>query len=349
MRCLAALSATMVMACTNVVYGAENTREGPLSAGMVNPGYHAPPPWFKMSFLDIREDVEDAAASGRRVMLYFYQDGCPYCALLLEDNFSDREIGETTQAHFDTIAINIWGDREVTDFHGDPVSEKEFARRLKVMYTPTLLMLNEQGEVVLRLNGYLPPHKFRVALDYAGAKREASGPFNAYLEANSASEASGKLHIKPWYIRPPYRLADTLRDSGRPLLVLFEQKRCSACDELHMDVFRRAETRKLLRQFDIVLLDTWSDEPLQTPQGVDTNVRDWARELNIAYTPSQVFFDASGREVFRSEAYLKAFHIQSVLDYVASQAYLEQPEFQRFVEARADALRAQGIEVDLMD
>jgi hypothetical protein len=38
-----------------------------------------------------------------------------------------------------------------------------------------------------------------------------------------------------------------------------------------------------------------------------------------------------------------------VMDYVASGAYLEQPSFQRFIAARADALEAQGIHVDLMD
>ncbi len=41
-------------------------------------------------------------------------------------------------------------------------------------------------------------------------------------------------------------------------------------------------------------------------------------ELGIQYTPSLVFFDNVGREVFRTEAYLKGFHIQGALDYVAS-------------------------------
>jgi hypothetical protein len=61
-----------------------------------------------------------------------------------------------------------------------------------------------------------------------------------------------------------------------------------------------------------------------------------------------VLLDASGKEVFRLEAYLKAFHIQSALDYVASGSYLSQPNFQRYIEARAAALRAQGIVVDIM-
>jgi hypothetical protein len=59
-----------------------------------------------------------------------------------------------------------------------------------------------------------------------------------------------------------------------------------------------------------------------------------------------VFFD-EGTEVMRIEAMLKAFHVQSVLDYVASRAYREQPSFQRFIQGRADRLRERGVVVDL--
>ena len=61
------------------------------------------PAWFKESFLDIREDIAEATTTGRRVLLYFYQDGCPYCAKLLNDNFGNREIAEKTQQGFDVI------------------------------------------------------------------------------------------------------------------------------------------------------------------------------------------------------------------------------------------------------
>ncbi|MEW8385293.1 MAG: thioredoxin, partial [Candidatus Thiodiazotropha taylori] len=47
-----------------------------LEAGMVNPGFHDKPSWFKNSFLDLGEDIEEAAEEGKRVILYFHQDGC---------------------------------------------------------------------------------------------------------------------------------------------------------------------------------------------------------------------------------------------------------------------------------
>ena len=61
-----------------------------------------------------------------------------------------------------------------------------------------------------------------------------------------------------------------------------------------------------------------------------------------------VFFDADGDEVFRGEGWLRTFHVQSSMEYVVHGAYLKEKEFQRFVEHRADEMRKQGIEVDLL-
>ena len=303
------------------------------------------PDWFKESFLDIREDIAEAEAAGRRVLLYFYQDGCPYCKKLLETNLAQRDIVEAMRRHFDVIAINIWGDREVTGLNGETLSEKRFAEKLKVQYTPTLLFLDEAGKVVLRLNGYYPPDKFKVALDYVSGRHEKRQTIREFFASRQPPASSGRLHREAGYLQPPYRL-DSL-SSARPLLVLFEQKDCPPCDELHLDIFKRPESRELLKGFDIVLLDMWGKEPVVTPDGKSTTARDWAKALGVQYAPSMLFF-RNGREVFRAEAYLKAFHIQSALDYVASGAYLKQPNFQRFLQARAEALEAKGIHIDLM-
>ena len=165
--------------------------QGSLQAGMTNPGFEEKPAWFKQSFLDIREDVQEATHAGKRVMLYFYQDGCPYCKKLLEVNLADRDLSQRIRKGLDVIAINMWGDQEVTDFSGALVSEKIFAENLKVMFTPTLLFLNEQGEVVMRLNGYYPPHKFGAVVDYVAQKMEKEFDFPAILEESFAAGSNG--------------------------------------------------------------------------------------------------------------------------------------------------------------
>ena len=318
-----------------------------LEAGLVNPGYHEKPDWFVESFLDIREDVAEASAAEKRVVLYFYQDGCPYCEKLLDTNLALKDTVDKMRAGFNVIAINMWGDREVTGFDGEATTEKAFAKSLRVMFTPTLLFLDEQGGGVLRVNGYYAPHKFNAALDYASVHGGSAPSFREYLAGVAPQKASGRLHSDPAFL--PASAALDARNSGKPLLVFFEQKDCAPCDELHTDILQRPASREQLARLDAVLLDMWSGEPVRRPDGRTSTVTEWARELDVKYAPSLVFFDRDGREVFRSEAYLRSFHIQSVMDYVSSGAYRDQPSFQRFIAARADALEAQGIHVDLMD
>ena len=321
--------------------------EGQLEAGMVNPGYHEPPGWFKNSFLDLNDDIAEAKENGKRLMLFFYQDGCPYCKKLFEDNFGQRDISEKTKNNFDVVSINIWGDREVT--LGDvSMTEKQFAEKLKVMYTPTLIFFNEEAQAVLRANGYYQPAKFNAALDYVLEKHDKKEKFNAYLARISPAPATGKIHREVETMKSPYNFNKKLA-TDKYRMMMFEQKQCKTCDELHLDILKRRESEQLIRQFEVAVLDIWSDEKMIRPDGKSVKIKDWAKELNIQYAPSMVFLNPQGEEVFRIEAYLKSFHVQSVMDYVASKAYQTQPNFQRYIDARADRLREMGIEVDLMN
>jgi thioredoxin-related protein len=326
------------------------TGEATLGADLVNPGFHEHPDWFKPSFLDIREDVAEAAESGKRVALYFYQDGCPYCAKLLREGFGDRETARLAREGFDVVAINLWGDREVTGFLGEPTTEKEFAAGLKVQFTPTLLLLDEEGRVVLRINGYFPPHKLRTAFEYVAGRHERQGEsFQDFYLAQNPKAAGGKLHAEGGFLTAPLRLADRLAQAQRPLVVMFEQATCRDCDELHQDVLRREPVAYALSNLDGAVVDMWSDAIVQTPDGRELPARQWAREIGIEYTPSLVFFDPAGHEVFRTEGYLRGFHIHGALDYVSAGAYRRQPSFQRFLQERRNALEARGFTVDLME
>ena len=107
------------------------------------------------------------------------------------------------------------------------------------------------------------------------------------------------------------------------------------------------ETQALLRAFETVQLDMWSDSPLVTPSGEATTVRQWARTLGINYAPTIVFFDAQGQEVIRSEAFFKSFHVQSMMDYVASRGYEQESNFQRYISERADHMIEEGKDVNI--
>jgi thioredoxin-related protein len=270
------------------------------------------PEWFVESFLDLREDAAEAARDGKRLMVYFHQDGCPYCKQLVTVNFRDPKIVEKTRRHFMPLAINIWGDREVTAADGRKLPEKAFARLLKIQFTPTLVFFDANARIVHRINGYLPPGEFLAALD--AAVGQAAAP----LESRNAP-------------------VDLRRKAGsRPLAVLLLSPHCDACDEMERNL-TLPEVRSQLAKLELVRVQNGSE--VLTAAGT--------RALSSTYVPALVFLDAHGREVFRTEAYLRPFHLAGSLEYVASGAYGREPSFQRFLQAKAERMKLRGERVDL--
>ena len=318
-----------------------------LTPGLVNPGHEEQPDWFKHSFLDLDEDIAEATQDKKRLMLFFFQDGCPYCKKLLEVNFSQRDIVEKTQKYFDVVTINIWGDREVT-IGGKTYTEKNFAAALKVQYTPTLMIFNEKKKIIHRANGYYSPEKFTPMLEYAGQHMEEKMSYQAYLEKQPAQKSSGQLHKEVDNVKTPHDLSKAL-EKDKHLLVMFEQKNCATCDELHLDVLKKNESKEQLERFNVCVVDMWSNQEITLPNGKKRKIRDWAKDIDVRYTPSLVYFNDKGKEVFRSDAYLRSFHVQSIMDYVASDAYKEESNFQRYIERRAEHLRELGDTVDIME
>ena len=302
------------------------------------------PAWFTETFLDFREDVADAAKEGKRVMIYFGQDGCPYCKQLIEVNFSQKTLVDKARRNFLAIPLDIWGDREVTWTDGTTLPEKRFAAFLKVQFTPTLLFLDEGGRVVARVNGYYPPHRLEAVLDWVAGRMEEKTPLADYLKSAAKDAASPTLHDEPFFMRRP---GDLRRGNAKPLAVLFETPSCAGCDELHREAFRRADVRALLSRFDVARFDPYETTRVITPAGRALAAVDWAKALGLAYTPSLVLFGADGREALRIEAYVRPFHLASALEYVASGAYRREPSFQRFVQDRAARMRERGEPVDL--
>ena len=132
------------------------------------------PDWFAETFLDVREDAVEAAKEGKRLMLYFWLEGCPYCERLETVTFRDPALVERMKRELVPVAINVRGDREVTWTDGTKMSEKALTRHLGIRGTPTLVFFDEKGAIALRATGYRDPSELNVMLERARAPRSSS-------------------------------------------------------------------------------------------------------------------------------------------------------------------------------
>lgn len=123
------------------------------------------PDWFAETLLDVRDEAADAAKAGKRLMLYFWLSGCPYCERMSEVTFRDPAVLERLKRGFVPVGVNVRGDRDIVWTDGATLSEKQLAAALKVRGTPTMIFLDAEGAIALRLTGYIAPAEFARALD----------------------------------------------------------------------------------------------------------------------------------------------------------------------------------------
>ena len=295
------------------------------------------PDWFKVSFLDLSEDNAEAIEVNKHLVVFFWQDFCGYCKNTIEKNLTQQSIRDVFDEHFDVVALNIWGSKEVYGLDGTATTEKEIARSLGVQFTPTIIFFNADGKPVLRLNGYVSPTDMQVALNYVQNKTYESQTIFEYLAANQPRSANARLNTQPFI-----QDEKDLNVKGRPRAVLFEQTSCPDCDTFHRCVLSLDSVRERFEPFHTVQLDMWSTSPVTTTSGEKKTARDYARDMKIMYAPSLVLFDSAGFEIIRVESQLRSFHTEAVLEYIADGIYKREPNFQRYIEERGDIIRAKG-------
>ncbi|CAA7620837.1 putative thioredoxin-like protein [Magnetospirillum sp. LM-5] len=148
--------------------------------------------WFLNSFLDLREDLVEATKAGKRFAIIWEQKGCPYCRDVHTVNFADDHVRNWIKDRFVIVQLNLWGDREVTDFDGQVLTEKALARKYRVNFTPTIQFFPDslaatKGKLideieVSRMPGYFKNFHFLAMFEYVWDKRYAKGQeFQRYI------------------------------------------------------------------------------------------------------------------------------------------------------------------------
>ena len=148
-------------------------------------------PWFLESFLELADDLETSASSGKRFAVMWELKGCPYCKETHFVNFADPAINDYVRSNFDILQLNIIGSRRVLDFDGEELAEKDLAQKYGVRFTPSFQFFPESAEgladlaprerEVARLQGYMKPEHFLAMFKYVEAGAYDDMSFREYL------------------------------------------------------------------------------------------------------------------------------------------------------------------------
>jgi thioredoxin-related protein len=263
---------------------------------------------------------------------------------MTEENFKNAPYTDFIKEHFDVIALNVKGDREVALDEETTATEKEIAEILGVRYTPTLVFLGEDNQPVARVDGYRSVPELKLVLDYVREKAYTESSLAGYLDARKAEGVySFREHPRL------ERIADLSQVKDRPVAVLFEDEACAACNDLHDGHLKDPAVDAALGKMAFVRLDAMSEDTIVDPAGAETTPRAWAAELGLTYRPAIVLFN-EGREIARIESMLYRYHFTGILEYVADRHYVRYPGGPfRYIDAKTAELTAAGEDVSISE
>ena len=320
--------------------GAELAMADAPKAGVVTGGvHHAMPDWFKESFLEFADDAEEAGDADKHLLLFFQLNACPYCAKMLADVFETEPYTSYIQTHFDTIGLNVRGDREVVFNNEITLIEKDLAKQLNVFATPGIIFLNSNNQVVARVDGYRAPERFQGIMEFVSSRAYERMSLNEYMAANMNKDA--------YQLRNFSLYADTTDLSAveGPMVTVFEDGGCYDCNLFHDRVLGDAFVQQRLQE--VTLIRVVADD-VHTYTDVDGEVLTGAAlatKYQMTFRPGVLMFD-EGLVVDRMDSMMYKHHFAVGLKYISSGAY-KNIDYRQFSRAYRNGLLDAGLDVDL--
>lgn len=162
--------------------------------------------FFHDSFLDLGDDLNEAAAEGKGLIVLFEQRGCPYCREMHLVNFQRRELIELINASFIVVQLDLWGAREVVDFDGEALEERALAQKWFVNFTPTQILIPPQNAgaddlrqaEAFRMPGYFKPFHHLSGLEYVASGAYRDQPFQRFLQDKFAALQAQGIDPDVW-------------------------------------------------------------------------------------------------------------------------------------------------------
>ena len=159
--------------------------------------------WFYEGFLELADDLQEAADADKDLLILVEQPGCPYCREMHQVNLRIPAIVDYMKAHFLVEQLDMRGSREVTDMDGEAMEEREVVRKWGVTFTPTLIFIPKEaagGEgtarerAVMVMPGYFKPFHFDTMMHFiAEDAYKDGGDFQRYLDERARKlRADGK-------------------------------------------------------------------------------------------------------------------------------------------------------------
>jgi thioredoxin-related protein len=250
--------------------------------------------FFAQTFGDLPEELEEARESGKfGLMLFFEQEGCPYCERMMKTILNQPGVQDWYRERFVSIAVDINGDIELRDVDGISLPSKVFAEHRRVKTTPTISFIDLTGaEVYRRVTMVSGVDEFLRMGEYVARGHYTDTAWKDYAAQADEARAPATVPLAHDFSE----LRATAEAGGLKLLLAVTREGCPYCAQLRREILApmilggEYSGRVLIRE---MMMEP--DTPAVDFAGHDTTTSAMAARYDLSITPTVILLSPAGR------------------------------------------------------
>lgn len=129
--------------------------------------------------LPLEQALELAPEQGKKILVDVYATWCPYCQRMHSEVYPSEQVQEAISEYFILVKIDIESE-EMVNYHGEEMTEAEFAQALENENVPTVYFLNDEGAIIGQQPGFLKKDVFASLLNFVGSDAYLDQSFQEY-------------------------------------------------------------------------------------------------------------------------------------------------------------------------
>jgi len=252
--------------------------------------------FFAQSFGDLPEELAEAREAGKLgLVLFFEQEGCPYCERMLQTILNQPGVQDWYRERFVSIAVDINGDVELRDVDGITLPSKVFAEHRRVKTTPTISFIDLGGaEIYRRVTMVSGPAEFMLMGQYIADGRYTDTAWKDY--AGQHPEVVDSTTVQQVV---DFRLeAAAAEANGVNLLLAVTREGCRYCAQLRREFLApmirsgeyvdKVRIREMMMEPDMAVIDF---------DGELTSTAEIAARYGVSITPTVLLLEPAGNSL----------------------------------------------------
>ncbi|NBC05272.1 MAG: thioredoxin fold domain-containing protein [Bacteroidetes bacterium] len=133
----------------------------------------------KVEPIPLQQALELAPQEGKKILVDVFANWCPYCQQMHSEIYPSEAVQNAISDYFLLVRIDIESDAMV-NYHGEEMTEAEFASALENQNVPTAYFLNSEGAILGKQPGFLKEDLFVNLLNFVGSDAYLDQSFQDY-------------------------------------------------------------------------------------------------------------------------------------------------------------------------